>query len=147
MQKQWFEIRKEGENLWPAAGQTSRRQHGSQKRLVAASHQVILSASHGYLRHLRVSTICCFSRLCPPKLQSIRAPCGKPVNIRRQTHTYLYQEGYLMAPRLLERFNVPPPGRQSMGSGGPGLEKMRWSMDLWSLAVLEGGGLGVRSWG
>jgi hypothetical protein len=51
-----------------------------------------------------------------------------------------------MAPRLLERVNVPPPGCQLMGSGGPRLEKLRWSEDLWSHSALEGGGLGVRSW-
>jgi hypothetical protein len=35
-----------------AAGQTSRRQHGSQKRLGAVRHQVIFSALHGHPQHL-----------------------------------------------------------------------------------------------
>jgi hypothetical protein len=101
-----------------AAGQTSRRQHGSQKRLGAVRHQVTLSALHGHLRHLHCPLF--FKAL---SFESAIYPCGKSANVRPQTHTYTYQEDNSMAPSLLERVNVPPPGCQSMGSGGPGLEK------------------------
>ena len=151
----------------PTAGQMSRRRrHGSQKRVVINRPPTeARSTPSGFLTVL----LCCQTSGNPLRfaryifsvsplstlfqgflLQERNLPvlaCGKPANVRRKTHTHIYQEGNLMAPRLLERVNVPPPGCQLMGSGGPRLEKLRWSEDLWSHSALEGGGLGVRSWG
>jgi hypothetical protein len=94
----------------PTAGQMSRRRrHGSQKRLGAVRHQVILSASHGIFS--QYPTICFFSRLSSSLTQSGRArmwqtgqhPAKDPHTYipRRQPHdSKTLGEGQRPTPRL-----------------------------------------------
>jgi len=102
----------------PAAGQKSHRQHGSQKCLDDVQHQVIARSGSGHLMIQESTARYAFFQRFSHQERNLLVPfaVNRPT-ARRQTHTYLYQEYNLMAPRLWRQSTFHPQAAHCWGLG------------------------------